>query len=101
MARSLMKAMFNRSLTDFGDRLTETEAGLSYWRKVMRLEMMEHRQLKETIGHGLPQKVQPLPPVRLEEKRMQLRARIDNVLAAEPDLMDAEGSFRGYPLRRF
>lgn len=101
MARSLMKAMFNRNLTDFGDRLTETEAGLSYWRKVMRLEMMEHRQLKETIGHGLPQKAQPLPPVRLEEKRMQLRARIDNVLAAEPDLMDAEGSFRGYPLRRF
>ena len=101
MARALMKAMFNRSLTDFGDRLIETEAGRSYWRKMMRLEMMEHRQLKETIGHGLPQKAQPLPPVRLEEKRMQLRARIDNVLAAEPDFMDAEGSFRGYPLRRF
>lgn len=101
MARALMKAMFNRSLTDFGDRLIETEAGRSYWRKIMRLEMMEHRQLKETIGHGLPQKAQPLPPVRLEEKRMQLRARIDNVLAAEPDFMDAEGSFRGYPLRRF
>lgn len=101
MARALMKAMFNRSLTDFGDRLIETEAGRSYWRKMMRLEMMEHRQLKETIGHGLPQKAQPLPPVRLEEKRMQLRARIDNILAAEPDFMDAEGSFRGYPLRRF
>ena len=101
MARALMKAMFNRSLTDFGDRLIETEAGRSYWRKMMRLEMMEHRQLKETIGHGLPQQAQPLPPVRLEEKRMQLRARIDNVLAAEPDFMDAEGSFRGYPLRRF
>lgn len=101
MARALVKALFNRSLTDFGDRLTGTEAGRSLWRKVMRLEMLEHRQLKETIGHGLPQKAQLLPPERLEEKRLKLRARIDHALASAPDLMDREDSFRGYPMRRF
>ncbi len=101
MARALIKGLLNRSLTDFGDRLTGTEPGQSYWRKVMRLEMMEHRQLKETIGHGLPQKAKPLDAQRLEAKRMKLRARIDNFLAAQPDLMNGEDSFRGYPMRRF
>jgi len=68
MARTLIRCLFGEELTDWGDRVMENGA---LRQDVLTGELAFHRQLKEKIGHGLPDKAAILPET-------ELRAIVDN-----------------------
>lgn len=77
MARTLIHALFGRKLTDWGDRLTTNE---KLWETILKGELTAHRQLKEKIGHGLPDKMIILPET-------ELRAVVDHAYARRMGLL--------------
>lgn len=68
MARTLIEALFGEKLTDWGDRLM---ADPVLREMILTGELTDHRQFKEKIGHGLPDKAAILPET-------ELRSIVDN-----------------------